>query len=124
MVTDLFSDHFRHWTDRPWTVCRAMVLISVLGCMVGFALMRMYRVEWFATVWEWFSLLFWWGMLPVWAAGFVQGLRVNWREAGWAVMEGGLALVLVMVFSVGLLNYAYHHERQKMEQAIAHLPPR
>jgi len=29
-----------------------------------------------------------------------------------------------VLFSVGLLNYAYHHERQKMEQAIAHLPSR
>lgn len=124
MVTDLFSDSSRCWLSSPWVICRAVLVISVIGYVAGFTLLRMYRLEWLTTVWEWFSLMFWWVMLPVWAAGFVQGLRINWRKAGWAVMEGGLALVLTIVFSVGLLNYAYNHERQKMERAIAHLPSR
>ena len=57
--------------------------------------------------------------LPVWAAGFLQGLWVNWRKAGWVALETAMAGVLVLVFSVSLLDYAYHQERQQMERAIA-----
>jgi hypothetical protein len=123
MVTDLFSDHFIRRTNRPWTACRVALGLSLVGYAVVFAL-EVFRWGPAPLIAEASRFLFWWVLLPVWAASFLQGHRVNWRRAGWAVLETAVAGVLALVFSVGLLGYAYHQERQKMERVIADLRSR
>jgi hypothetical protein len=38
-------------------------------------------------------------------------------------LEAAAGGVLVLVFSVGLLDYAYHHERQTIERLLASRTP-